>query len=65
LINYCLGAFGKVKLARHQYGGQKVAVKIISRRSLTSREMDIKMRREIVIMKSFNHPNIVHLYEVG
>jgi serine/threonine protein kinase len=60
-----VGTFGKVKLAVHQYGGQTVAVKIVSRRSLTSHRMDVKIKREISIMKLFNHPNIVRLYEVG
>jgi serine/threonine protein kinase len=60
-----VGTFGKVKLAVHQYGGQTVAVKIVSRRSLASHRMDVKIKREISIMKLFNHPNIVRLYEVG
>jgi hypothetical protein len=38
-------------------GGQKVEVKIVFRRSLVSHQMDVKIKREIAIMKMFNHPN--------
>ena len=33
------GSFGKVKLAKHKITGQEVALKIISRRKLISRDM--------------------------
>ncbi|KAI9671984.1 MAG: Protein kinase [Caeruleum heppii] len=41
------GSFGKVKLAVHQVSGQKVALKIISRRKLISRDMAGRVEREI------------------
>ncbi|KAF3390380.1 Carbon catabolite-derepressing protein kinase [Penicillium rolfsii] len=41
------GSFGKVKLAIHQPSGRQVALKIISRRKLLSRDMVGRVEREI------------------
>src|SRR6266487_3345637 len=41
------GSFGKVKLAVHEISGQKVALKIISRRKVASRDMVGRVEREI------------------
>ena len=41
------GSFGKVKLAVHQVTGQKVALKIISRRKLMARDMAGRIERDI------------------
>ena len=42
---------------------QKVAVKILNKRKIKSLGMFDKIKREIKILKLFNHPHIIKLYE--
>lgn len=56
------GSFGKVKLAVHQVSGQKVALKIISRRKLVTRDMAGRIEREIQYLQLLRHPHIIKLY---
>ena len=58
------GSFGKVKLAVHQSTGQKVALKIISRRKLVTRDMAGRIEREIQYLQLLRHPHIIKLYTV-
>lgn len=58
------GSFGKVKLAIHQMSGQKVALKIISRRKLITRDMAGRIEREIQYLQLLRHPHIIKLYTV-
>ncbi|KAI9887547.1 MAG: Protein kinase [Watsoniomyces obsoletus] len=58
------GSFGKVKLAVHQVSGQKVALKIISRRKLINRDMAGRVEREIQYLQLLRHPHIIKLYTV-
>ncbi|KAI9849854.1 MAG: Protein kinase [Sclerophora amabilis] len=58
------GSFGKVKLAVHQVSGQKVALKIINRRKLISRDMAGRVEREIQYLQLLRHPHIIKLYTV-
>lgn len=58
------GSFGKVKLAIHQSSGQKVALKIISRRKLVTRDMAGRIEREIQYLQLLRHPHIIKLYTV-
>ncbi|OCK81401.1 Pkinase-domain-containing protein [Lepidopterella palustris CBS 459.81] len=58
------GSFGKVKLAVHQVSGQKVALKIISRRKLVTRDMAGRIEREIQYLQLLRHPHIIKLYTV-
>ncbi|EON63262.1 CAMK/CAMKL/AMPK protein kinase [Coniosporium apollinis CBS 100218] len=58
------GSFGKVKLAVHQVTGQKVALKIISRRKLVTRDMAGRIEREISYLQLLRHPHIIKLYTV-
>ena len=57
------GNFAKVKLAKHTITGKEVAIKIIDKSQLTQTTL-AKVYREVKIMKSLNHPNIVRLFEV-
>lgn len=57
------GNFAKVKLAKHQPTGRKVAIKIIDKTQLNETSKH-KLRREVHIMKTIDHPNIVKLFEV-
>jgi carbon catabolite-derepressing protein kinase len=58
------GSFGKVKLAQHKVTGQEVAMKIISRRKLISRDMAGRVEREIQYLQLLRHPHIIKLYTV-
>ncbi|KAL6234951.1 hypothetical protein BDW75DRAFT_210961 [Aspergillus navahoensis] len=58
------GSFGKVKLAIHQASGRQVAMKIISRRKLLSRDMIGRVEREIQYLQLLRHPHIIKLYTV-
>ncbi|KAM6959157.1 SNF-related serine/threonine-protein kinase-like [Aplochiton taeniatus] len=57
------GHFAVVKLARHVFTGEKVAVKVIDKTKL-----DVVARghlfQEVRCMKLVQHPNVVRLYEV-
>ena len=55
------GSFGKVKLAVHRVSGQEVAMKIISRRKLISRDMAGRVEREIQYLQLLRHPHIIKL----
>uniref|UniRef100_G3PG09 MAP/microtubule affinity-regulating kinase 3 n=2 Tax=Gasterosteus aculeatus aculeatus TaxID=481459 RepID=G3PG09_GASAC len=57
------GNFAKVKLARHILTGREVAIKIIDKTQLNPTSLQ-KLFREVRIMKTLNHPNIVQLFEV-
>ncbi|KAL8833143.1 MAG: hypothetical protein Q9170_004475 [Blastenia crenularia] len=58
------GSFGKVKLAVHRISGQEVALKIISRKKLISRDMAGRVEREIQYLQLLRHPHIIKLYTV-
>jgi serine/threonine protein kinase len=57
------GSFGKVKLAIHQSTGQQVALKIIARKKLISRDMAGRVEREIEYLQLLRHPHIIKLYD--
>ncbi|MCJ1307677.1 Protein kinase [Agyrium rufum] len=58
------GSFGKVKLATHKQTGQQVALKIIPRKKLISRDMAGRVEREIQYLQLLRHPHIIKLYTV-
>ncbi|KAL3103647.1 hypothetical protein niasHS_000283 [Heterodera schachtii] len=57
------GHFAVVKLARHVFTGEKVAVKVIDKTRLDP-VSQAHMMQEVRCMKLVQHPNIVRLYEV-
>ncbi|XP_018577044.1 uncharacterized protein LOC108915487 [Anoplophora glabripennis] len=58
------GTFGKVQLGINKETGQEVAIKTIKKSKIESDADLIRIRREIQIMSSVQHPNIIHIYEV-
>jgi carbon catabolite-derepressing protein kinase len=58
------GSFGKVKLAIHNGTGQQVALKIIARKKLISRDMAGRVEREIEYLQLLRHPHIIKLYVI-
>ena len=58
------GSFGKVKVATHTITNEKVAVKMINNSKISNAKTMRKIQREVKILKLFQHPHIVRLYEV-
>ncbi|UXI20366.1 hypothetical protein NH340_JMT06309 [Sarcoptes scabiei] len=58
------GTYGKVQLAINNETGQEVAIKTIKKNKVSSQQDLVRIRREIQIMSSINHPNIIHIFEV-
>ena len=58
------GSFGKVKLAEHLTTGQRVALKIINRKTLAKSDMQGRVEREISYLRLLRHPHIIKLYDV-
>ncbi|KAK8861317.1 hypothetical protein IAR55_002136 [Kwoniella newhampshirensis] len=58
------GEFGKVKLGVHTDFGVEVAIKLIRRGSLDDEVRASKVEREIDVLKTLKHPNIVRMFDV-
>lgn len=58
------GSFGKVKLAYHLATHEKVALKIINRKTLAKSDMQGRVEREISYLRLLRHPHIIKLYDV-
>lgn len=58
------GTYGKVQLAVNKETGQQVAIKTIKKCKIESEQDLIRIRREIQIMSSIQHPHIIHIFEV-
>ncbi|CAH8277527.1 unnamed protein product [Arabidopsis lyrata] len=57
------GSFAKVKLAVHVATGHNVAIKIFDRLKIKKMDVDIKVQREIKILRLLMHPHIIRQYE--
>lgn len=57
------GNFSICKLGQHRVTRQKVAIKCIEKRNLDTTHLT-RIYREIEIMKSLQHPNIIKLNQV-
>ena len=77
-LNYCIiylffrfdiikklgqGTYGKVQLGINKETGQEVAIKTIKKCKIETEADLVRIRREIQIMSSVQHPNIIHIYE--
>ncbi len=51
-------------VAKHEITNVNVAIKIINKRKMKTNKMGAKIKREIKLLRYFNHPNIIKLYEV-
>lgn len=56
------GAFGEVFKVRHKVSNKDFAIKVIKKRKIVERRMLAQLRREVRIMYSLRHPNIISLY---
>lgn len=57
------GTYGKVQLGINKETGQEVAIKTIKKCKIETEADLVRIRREIQIMSSVRHPNIIHIYE--
>ncbi|KAG1233898.1 hypothetical protein G6F68_003087 [Rhizopus microsporus] len=60
-----VGEFGKVKMGKHIETDQKVAVKLVRKDHIDSPSQLEKIRMEIEILRTLNHPYIVKLLTVN
>ena len=58
------GTFGKVKRALHVATNQKVAVKILNKHQIETKKDALRIKREIAILKTVNHPNLLKLLQL-
>ena len=58
------GTFGKVKLGIHKPTNEQVAIKIFEKTKFHSENDISRMKKEILFLKKFNHPNIIRFYEM-
>jgi len=56
------GKFGLVRVGIHKSTNEKVAIKIIKKAKMTTKDLEL-MKSEIDIMKLCRHPNIVRLLD--
>jgi len=57
------GKFGLVKAAVHKKSGKHVAVKVMSKKEMSTSDMELQ-RREIEILKMCQHPHIIRLLDI-
>ena len=57
------GTFAKVHLALHLPTIEKVAIKLIDKKSMRAKDIS-RVKNEIALLKSVRHRNLVQLYEV-
>ena len=58
------GAFGSVRLGINKQTGEKVAIKILEKNKIKKYEDQLRIQREIDLLKKLRHPNIVRLYSI-
>ncbi|KAG0294044.1 hypothetical protein BGZ98_001933 [Dissophora globulifera] len=58
------GEFAKVKLGMHADTGEEVAIKLIRRQSVDNTPRINKISREISVLRTIRHPNIIALFDV-
>jgi len=57
------GSFGKVKMAFHDLTGHKVAIKILNKKKIRQYGVFEKVKRELKILRRFNNPHTIKLFE--
>jgi aurora kinase len=55
------GGFGKVYLGEHLKSTRQFAVKVVSKDLVRHQKMENQIRREVKIMYSLDHPNIIRI----
>lgn len=58
------GSFGKVYKCMNKVTGHRMAIKLVSKASLTENILVNLMMQELEIVAQINHPNIIRIYEL-
>ena len=58
------GTFSVVKLGENKKTKEKVAIKILQKNKITSKDDLIRIDREIEILKRLKHPNVIKIYRI-
>lgn len=48
-------------VARHEFTNNNVAIKIVNKKRMRDKNMGGRIKREIQLLRYFNHPNIIRL----
>jgi 5'-AMP-activated protein kinase catalytic alpha subunit len=51
-----------VRIGRHVYTNEQVAVKMIEKRSVSEEADQLRLKKELKILRKVRHPHIVQLY---
>ena len=57
------GKYGLVKRGVHKKSSREVAVKIVKKKELSLKDIEL-LKREIEVLKVCQHPNIIRFYDV-
>ena len=58
------GTFGVVKLGKDNITGEKVAIKILEKKKIINKDDEIRVEREIDILKRVHHINVISMKEI-
>ena len=58
------GTFSVVKLGEHKKTKEKVAIKILQKNKIISKDDLIRIEREIEILKKLKHPNVIKIHRI-
>ena len=58
------GAFAVVKRSIHKASGHTIALKTYEKKNLQNEQASLALHREIYVLATLQHPNIMGLYEV-
>ena len=58
------GTFSTVKLGENKVTKEKVAIKILQKRRIKTKEEFIRINREIEMLKNLNHPNVIKILKI-
>lgn len=58
------GAFSKVKLGMNMQTNERVAIKIILKENIRQRNLSLRVKKEVSIMKQLNHPHVAKVTDV-
>ena len=58
------GTFGVVKLGEEKSTGEKVAIKILEKKKMTSLDDKERVEREIEILEKINHINVIKIIKI-
>ena len=59
------GTFSIVKLGENKLTKEKVAIKIMEKNKIIDQEDLKRIQREIEMLKSLNHPNVIKIYKIS